>query len=67
MLHQFVTPVVVGGGQPWLAADVRLDLELRDEHRFSDGVVHLAYGVVDRQTLTVDPSRRRGAYVCSIV
>ena len=49
MLHQFVTPVVVGGGQPWLAADVRLDLELRDEHRFADGVVHLAYGVVDRQ------------------
>ena len=30
VLHQFVTPVVVGGGQPWLAADVRLDLELRD-------------------------------------
>ena len=50
VLHQFVTPVVVGGGQPWLAADVRLDLELRDEHRFADGVVHLAYGVVDRQT-----------------
>ena len=50
VLHQFVTPVVVGGGQPWLAADVRLDLELRDEHRFADGVVHLAYGVVDRRT-----------------
>ena len=48
VLHQFVTPVVVGSGQPWLAADVRLDLELRDEHRFADGVVHLAYGVVDR-------------------
>ena len=48
-LHQFVTPVVVGAGQPWLAADVRLDLELRDEHRFADGVVHLAYGVVDRR------------------
>ena len=50
VLHQFVTPVVVGGGQPWLAADVRLDLELHHEHRFADGVVHLAYGVVDRQT-----------------
>lgn len=45
VLNQFVVPVVVGGGQPWLPARVHLELELRDEHRFTDGVVHLAYAV----------------------
>ncbi|MBK5288358.1 MAG: dihydrofolate reductase family protein [Acidimicrobiia bacterium] len=41
--HQFVTPVVVGGGTHWLPDDVRLDLELVDTHRFAGGVVHLHY------------------------
>jgi dihydrofolate reductase len=42
-VHQFVTPVVVGGGTHWLPSGLRLDLELLDEHRFVGGVVHLHY------------------------
>jgi dihydrofolate reductase len=41
--HQFVTPIVVGGGKPSFPKNVRLKLELVDEHRFGNGVVHLHY------------------------
>ena len=41
--HLFVTPIVVGGGKRFLPDKVRLDLELVDEHRFANGVVHLHY------------------------
>ena len=43
--HQFLHPVVVGGGTHWLPPDVRLNLELLDERRFNSGVVHLHYSV----------------------
>ena len=43
-IHQFVTPIVVGGGKQFLPNDVRLRLELLDERRFGNGVVHLHYG-----------------------
>jgi hypothetical protein len=33
----------VGGGTSALPDDIRLDLELLDEHRFASGVVHLHY------------------------
>jgi dihydrofolate reductase len=39
----FVCPVVVGGGKPGLPVGVRFDLELVDERRFANGVVHLRY------------------------
>ena len=39
----FVWPVILGGRNPALPTDVRIDLELVDEHRFSNGVVHLRY------------------------
>jgi dihydrofolate reductase len=39
----FLTPVIVGGGKPSLPDDVRLDLELLEEHRFGSGVVFLRY------------------------
>jgi dihydrofolate reductase len=42
-LHLFVAPVVVGGGRQSLPNDVRLDLDLVDERRFGNGVVHLHY------------------------
>jgi dihydrofolate reductase len=42
-LHLLVNPIVVGGGTPWLPDDVRVPLELLDEHRFANGVVHLHY------------------------
>jgi dihydrofolate reductase len=41
--HLFVNPVVVGGGTQSLPGDVRIDLELLDERRFGNGVVHLHY------------------------
>jgi dihydrofolate reductase len=43
--HLFLNPVVVGGGNPALPDDVRLDLELLDEHRIGNGVVHLHYRI----------------------
>ena len=42
----FAVPAVVGGGTAWLPDDVRLDLELLDEHRFSNGTVYLRYRIV---------------------
>jgi dihydrofolate reductase len=44
-IHLFLSPVVVGGGTRALPDGVRLDLELLDERRFGNGVVHLAYRV----------------------
>jgi dihydrofolate reductase len=44
-LHLFLNPVVVGGGTPWLPDDVRLELELLDQRRFGNGVVHLHYRI----------------------
>jgi dihydrofolate reductase len=41
--HLFVWPVVVGGGKPALPTDTRVELELLDERRFSNGVVYLRY------------------------
>jgi dihydrofolate reductase len=39
----FVWPVVVGRGKPGLPTGMRADLELLDERRFRNGVVHLRY------------------------
>jgi len=41
--HLFVSPIVVGGGKRCLPDDVRVALELLDERRFDNGVVHLHY------------------------
>src|SRR5918994_680859 len=41
--HLFVAPMVVGGGKQSLPEDVRLKLELLDEHRFASGMVYLYY------------------------
>ncbi|MDP9255560.1 MAG: dihydrofolate reductase family protein [Actinomycetota bacterium] len=42
-LHLFLTPILVGAGTPSLPAGVRLELDLLDERRFGNGVVHLHY------------------------
>jgi dihydrofolate reductase len=42
-IHLFLTPVVVGGGNQALPDGVRVQLELLDERRFGNGVVHLHY------------------------
>jgi dihydrofolate reductase len=41
--HLFVAPIVVGGGTQSLPDEVRLELELLDERRFRNGMVHLRY------------------------
>jgi dihydrofolate reductase len=41
--HLFLSPIVVGGGNPALPDNIRLELELLDERRFSNGVVYLHY------------------------
>ena len=43
--HLFLCPVAVGGGKRALPDNVRAQLELLDERRFKNGVVHLHYRV----------------------
>jgi dihydrofolate reductase len=43
--HLFLCPIVVGGGKRALPDNVRRQLELLDERRFTNGVVHLHYRV----------------------
>jgi len=38
-----LSPVVVGAGKPAFPTDLRLDLELINEHRFGNGAVQVAY------------------------
>ncbi|MFC0863606.1 hypothetical protein ACFHYQ_14990 [Sphaerimonospora cavernae] len=45
--HLFVRPAIVGGGNAFFPDDVRVDLALLDERRFSDGTAYLCYGVKD--------------------
>jgi dihydrofolate reductase len=42
--HLFIHPVLLGGGKPALPSDVRVELELLDDHRLSD-VLYLRYGI----------------------
>ena len=42
--HLFVTPLLVGVGKQLFPDHVRRKLELLDERRFGNGVVHLRYG-----------------------
>jgi dihydrofolate reductase len=41
--HLFLIPILVGGGKSALPDNVRLELELLEEHRFSNGTVFLRY------------------------
>ena len=41
--HLFLSPIVVGGGKRSLSNGVNVELELLDERRFGNGVVHLRY------------------------
>jgi dihydrofolate reductase len=41
--HLFLAPIMVGGGKRSLPDHVRLQLELLDERRFGNGMVHLRY------------------------
>jgi dihydrofolate reductase len=46
-LHLFLSPVIVGAGNPALPSGVRVRLELLSERRFAGGVVQLHYAVSD--------------------
>lgn len=41
----YVWPVVLGGRNPALSTEARVDLALADHHRFANGVLRLRYGV----------------------
>ena len=41
--HLFLIPILVGGGKSALPDNVRLELELLEERRFSNGTVYLRY------------------------
>jgi dihydrofolate reductase len=41
----FIYPVLVGDGKPAFLSDARVQLDLLEEHRFGNGVVHLRYRV----------------------
>jgi dihydrofolate reductase len=41
--HLFLTPIMVGGGKQSLPDNVRMKLELLDERRFGNRMVHLHY------------------------
>ena len=57
-LHLLLAPVIVGGGKPQcLPDDVRLRLELFDERRFENGVVHLHYAMAGREGSAKSTSR----------
>jgi dihydrofolate reductase len=45
--HLLLNPIVVGGGKQALPRGIRTRLELLDEGRFADGVVHLHYRVTN--------------------
>ena len=41
--HLLFAPIIAGSGNPYLPAKVRVKLELLDERRFDNGLVHVRY------------------------
>jgi riboflavin biosynthesis pyrimidine reductase len=41
--HLFIAPVIVGSGNPYLPGKVPVKLELLDERRFDNGMIHVRY------------------------
>jgi dihydrofolate reductase len=55
----FVWPTFVGGGKPGLPTGMRADLELLDERRFGNGVVHLRYRPLGQRPTALSGSPAR--------
>jgi len=51
-IQLYLSPVIVGAGKPALPDGVKLSLELLDERRFANAVVHLRYGVAGMWSAT---------------
>jgi len=58
-IQQFVVPLIVGGGKPWLPKTLRLELDLLGSTRFEDGTVFLRYRPKTRGTESRMSSDRR--------
>jgi dihydrofolate reductase len=41
--HLLIAPIIAGGGTPYLPGKVSVKLELLDERRFDNGIVHVRY------------------------
>ncbi|WP_345762350.1 dihydrofolate reductase family protein [Diaminobutyricibacter sp. McL0608] len=41
--HQYLAPIIVGGGTRFYPDDALVELELLEEHRFTSGVVYVRY------------------------
>ena len=41
--HLLIAPIIAGGGNPYLPGKVRVTLELLDERRFDNGMIHVRY------------------------
>ncbi len=55
-IHLFVSPVLVGGGIRALPDDVRVTLELVDQRRFANGVVHLRHRTIRPAPVETGPA-----------
>ncbi|MCE1255181.1 MAG: dihydrofolate reductase family protein [Anaerolineae bacterium] len=49
--HLFIAPILLGGGKPSLPDNIRLELELLEEHSFSNGTVFLRYRTRQGKTI----------------
>lgn len=41
--HQYIVPLMIGGGNYWLPKDAKVKLKLVDARKFDNGTVHLQY------------------------
>jgi dihydrofolate reductase len=68
-LHLIVAPVLVGAGKPALPDKVQLELELLDQRRFENGMVHLHYRALGsglRDTRPVREPRYGSPSACTL-
>ena len=44
-LYQFINPVIIGKGKKWFNTNVKIDLDLLEEKKFSNGIVMVHYEI----------------------
>lgn len=45
--HQYITPVIIGGGNAWLPQGAHNELQILDIDKFENGFVYMKYGKLD--------------------